>query len=183
MDPIKIIQKYYQNDSQVYNILLEHSELVTKKALSIADKVKNLNPDLQFIKEAGMLHDIGIYLTKDLDIGCTGDKPYICHGYLGRELLEKEGYPKHGLVCERHVGVGISIDDIEKFNLLLPSRDMVPLTIEEKLICFADKFYSKRKDENNFREKSLDEVKKGLLKFGDEKVKIFDEWLELFNVK
>ena len=61
-----------------------------------------------------MLHDIGIFLTHAPQIGCHGDKPYICHGYLGRELLEKEGFPRHAIVCETHVGVGLTIADIEK---------------------------------------------------------------------
>lgn len=105
MDPIKIIQKFYKIDSKAYNLLVPHSEAVARKALETARKVPHLNPDLKFIEEAAMLHDIGIFLTNDPGLGCFGDKPYICHGYLGRELLEKEGFPKHALVCERHVGI------------------------------------------------------------------------------
>ena len=90
MDPIKIIQKYYSIDSKTYQLLISHSEAVTKKALEIAKHVPHLHPDLKFIQEATMLHDIGIFLTDAPDLGCSGDKPYICHGYLGREILEKE---------------------------------------------------------------------------------------------
>ncbi len=60
-----------------------------------------------------MLHDIGIFLTNAPHIGCYGDKPYICHGYLGREILDKEGLPGHAMVCERHVGAGLTVTDIE----------------------------------------------------------------------
>ena len=180
MNPLKIIQKYYKKDSLAYYFLIEHSKAVAKKAREIAKENSQFNPDLKFIKEASMLHDIGIFLTDARDIGCFGSKPYICHGYLGRELLDKEGYPKHGLVCERHIGVGISIKDIEKQKFLIPKRDMLPISIEEKIICFADKFFSKNK-EFLTKEKSINKIKKELLFFGNDKIEKFDELIKLFN--
>lgn len=180
MDPLKIIQKYYKQDFLAYYFLVEHSEAVAKKALEIAKKNPQFDLDINFIKEASMLHDIGIFLTKANDIGCFGDKPYICHGYLGRELLDKEGYHKHGLVCERHIGVGISIRDIKKQNLPLPQRDMIPVSMEEKIICFSDKFFSKHKQFLT-KEKSINKIRKGLLSFGQDKIKEFDKLIELFN--
>ncbi len=180
MDPLKIIQKYYQIDSKSYQFLVEHSKAVAKKAIEIAKKVPQLNPDLKFIEEASMLHDIGIFLTYAPEIGCFGEKPYICHGYLGREILEKEGFPKHALVCERHVGVGISIKDIEEQKLPMPKRDMLPISIEEQIICFADKFFSKS-EEFLTKEKSLDKIRTELLKFGNDKTRIFDEWIKKFR--
>ena len=175
MDSLKIIQKYYQIDSKSYQLLVEHSKLVTKKAIEIAKKVPHLNPDLKFIEEASMLHDIGIFLTNAPRIDCFGKKHYICHGYLGREILEKEGLPKHALVCERHIGVGISINDIEKQNLPLPKRNMLPISIEEQIICFADKFFSK----SDPKEKSIEKIREELSKFG--KTKTFDEWINKFK--
>lgn len=180
MNPLKIIQKYYQIDSKSYQFLVEHSKAVTKKAIEIAKKVPHLNPDLKFIEEASMLHDIGIFLTNDPEIECFGTNPYICHGYLGREILEKEGFPKHALVCERHVGVGISIKDIDEQKLPIPKRDMLPISIEEQIICFADKFFSKN-EEFLSKEKSIDKIRTGLLKFGNNKTKIFDEWIKKFK--
>ena len=104
MDPIKIIEKYYSPSSETYKILVSHSYDVTDKALKIAQQHPELNADMQFIQEAAMLHDIGIFMTYAPDLYCDGDLPYICHGYLGSELLQKEGYPKHAMVCERHTG-------------------------------------------------------------------------------
>jgi len=181
MDPIKIIQKFYPVDSIAYSFLIPHGQSVVKKALEIARRVPQLNPDLKFIAEAAMLHDIGIFLVNDPEIGCFGDKPYICHGYLGRELLEKEGYPRHALVCERHVGVGISLQDIADQKLPLPNRDMLPVTVEEKIICLADKFFSKN---NEFltQEKSIDLIRKEQARFGEEKVRRLDEWLGEFGM-
>lgn len=179
MDPLKIIKKYYQIDSESYKILVEHSVAVAKKAIEIANKAPHLKPDLKFIEEASMLHDIGIFLTDYPEIKCFGKEPYISHGYLGREILEKEGFPKHALVCERHVGVGISIKDIEEQKLPIPKRDMSPISIEEQIISFADKFFSKN-EEFLSKEKSIDKIRNELLKFGDDKVKIFDELAKKF---
>ncbi len=204
MDPLKIIQKYYSPESKAYYFLVEHSRAVEKKAIETAKKVKSRreilkndiklgkspfkillrdkdqNPDLEFIKEAAMLHDIGIFQTNAPKIECYGKKPYICHGYLGRETLEKEGLKKHALVCERHIGVGITKEEIERENLPLPKREMVPISIEEKIICFADKFFSKREGALS-KEESAEDIKKELSMFGKKKVKKFEEWLEMFG--
>jgi len=181
MNPIQIIQKYYKVDTELYNLLVAHSRAVTNKSLAIAKKVPQFNPDLKFIEEAAMLHDIGIFLTDEPEIDCFGDKPYICHGYLGGEILKKEGFPRHALVCERHTGMGISIQNIEKNNLPLPKRNMLPVSIEEIIICLADKFFSKDK-KLLMKEKSIDEIREHYLKFGEEKIVTFNKWLKEFGI-
>ncbi len=175
---LKIFDKYYSEIHPAREILITHSRLVRDKCLKIASNHPELDADKQFIAEASLLHDIGIFLTDAPLIGCHGEHPYISHGYLGRELLEKEGLPKHGLVCERHTGTGLTVEEIKLQNLPLPHRDMVPLSIEEQIICFSDTFYSKGKDLE--KEKSPEEVKKALKKYGDEKVEIFSLWCEMF---
>lgn len=180
MDCLKIIQKYYDPESELYHLLVEHSKMVARKALAVAEKVVRLNPNREFIFEAAMLHDIGIFLTDVPKMGCNGDKPYICHGYLGRDILEREGLPRHALVCERHVGVGITREEIERTGLPLPLKDMVPVTLEEQIVCFADKFFSKRR-ETLHREKSVAEIERELARFGPDKVAKFWEWLKLFS--
>lgn len=172
VDYQNIIQKYYVQDSKLYKILITHSELVRDKALYIARKNSNLNPDLKFIEEASMLHDIGMFLCDAPSIECQGTNPYICHGYLGREILEKEGLPNHALVCERHTGTGLHQEDIIEQNLPIPKRDMLPTSLEEEIICFADKFFSK-KSEN---EKTLIEIKEELRKFGEDRVEKIEKW-------
>ncbi len=179
MEPIKIIEKYYKPEAEAYRFLVQHSRMVAKKALEVADRVKHLHPDIKFIEEAAMLHDIGIFLTNAPQLGCYGNKPYICHGYLGREILEKEGYAKHAIVCETHVGVGLSIKDIEKNNFPIPKREMMPTTIEEKIICFADKFFSK--DNEPLKEKPIQKIREFIGKFGEDKLRQFDEWIIFFK--
>lgn len=180
MEPLKIIEKYYEKDSKLYKILVTHSKLVTKKALEIAKK-SSFNPNLKFIEEAAMLHDIGIFLTNAPDIECFGKKPYICHGTLGRTLLEKEKLSKHALVCERHTGVGLSLKEIEKRKLPLPKRDMIPISIEEEIICIADKFYSKN-PKTLTKEKTIKEIKEELSKYGKDTSKKLNYLLEKYKL-
>lgn len=177
MKPTDIISKYYKEGSALYELFMQHAFSVADKALTIAQSHPEMNLDKSFVYEAAMLHDIGIYLTDAPKIYCFGTYPYVCHGYLGSELLVREGYPKHALVSERHTGTGISKEEIIAENLPLPVRDMLPVSLEEQLICFADKFYSKS---NPDKEKSIDKIRKGLSKHGDESVNRFDAWCRLF---
>jgi len=182
VDPLEIISKYYQPDSPAFFMLIEHSRMVVSKCLKIAEQIRYLNPDISFLKEAAMLHDIGIIFTDAPDIGCYGARDYICHGHLGRELLEKEGLPRHALVCERHIGIGLGIGDILKQKLPLPSRDMLPVTLEEKIVCYADKFYSKKTGFLHI-EKPIEEVREGVRKYGADKLQRFDDMTFLFSKK
>ena len=143
MNPLDIIAKYYPVGSEAYRILVIHSRSVADKALAIARMHPEMNLDLTFVEEAAMLHDIGIFMTDADGICCFGSYSYICHGYLGADLMRKEGFPRHALVCERHTGAGISLQSIIDQQLPVPHRDMVPVSLEEQVICFADKFFSK----------------------------------------
>ena len=124
-----------------------------------------------------MLHDIGIFLTDAEGICCYGDKPYICHGSLGAELMRREGYERHALVCERHTGAGLSLKEIVAQQLPVPHREMVPVSMEEQVICFADKFFSKTHLD---REKSVEKARHSLERYGQEGVERFDRWCRLF---
>ena len=177
MDPHSIIDKYYTKGTKLYDIYISHVSDVTNKALKIARKHPELAIDVKFLEEASMLHDIGIYLTRAPHIYCKGEHRYIQHGYLGRELLDREGFPKHALVCERHTGTGLSLEIILKRKLPIPHRDMTPQSMEEKIICFADKFFSKSK---LGREKSVKKIRKSLGKHGKHQTEQFDEWCEMF---
>lgn len=177
MNPLDLISKYYPVESVAYRILVTHSRSVADKALAIARLHPEMKLDLAFIEEAAMLHDIGIFLCNAPELDCHGEAAYICHGYLGADLLRKEGFPRHACVCERHTGTGITLTMIEERALPLPHREMIAVSMEEQLICFADKFYSKTKLE---KEKPVEKVKQGLSKYGNETVVRFDNWCKLF---
>ena len=181
LNPLEIIQKYYDPSSKLYEVLIVHSVNVTYKARELSHRYLEKHPsesvDIPFLTEAALLHDIGIYLCDAKDIHCTGKNPYLLHGTLGREILENESLPRHALVCERHTGAGISMQEVEKWNLPLPKRDYLPVSIEEKIICVADKFYSKTSDKI-WQAKSIDTVQKSIAKWGDEALA---RWKDLFQ--
>jgi uncharacterized protein len=180
MDPVALIARHYKGNSKACRILLSHSEKVANKALAAAERVPGLEPDLEFIRQAALLHDIGILFTATPQLGCYGNHPYVCHGVLGRALLEAEGLERHALVCERHIGAGISLRDIQRQHLPLPIRDMRPVTIEEQIICYADKFFSKNGVDAH-KEKTVSEILQKLAIYGNEKVERFEQWVDLFE--
>lgn len=173
-----IIQDIYPQGSPALDILLTHSRQVRDKALHAARQVAHLNPDTAFISEAAMLHDIGMIRTSAPAVGCNGDEPYIRHGIIGRAMLEKYHLPRHGLVCERHIGVGIGQTDIERQGLPLPVRDMLPVTLEETIVCYADAFFSKT---NGFEEHPVEKVLADVGRFGPDHVERFLQWHRIFN--
>ncbi len=178
MNPLEIIQKYYTPDTPLYDTLVRHSMAVRDKALALAAKHSELNLDTAFIAEAAMLHDIGIFETNAPTIFCSGTHDYIEHGYLGAELLRREGFPAHALVCERHTGTGLSLAQIVERDLPVPHRDMRPISLEEQLICYADKFFSKTHLDE---ELSAEHIRQKLARFGNESVAQFDRWQQMFE--
>jgi len=180
VDPIEIIGEYYLPGSLAHYFLSIHGLQVAQKALTIAGNLKDQNPDLEFIEEAAQLHDIGIIMTNVPEIGCFGTDPYIKHGVLGKKILLERGLQKHALVCERHLLVGLSAKTIKKLELPLPVRDMKPVTLEEKIICYADKFFSKRPGSLE-KEKTMAEIEDELSRFSEGAVKKFLEWAKIFE--
>ena len=164
MDYQVIIDKYYPADNELRRVLLKHSRQVADRCLQIVRKHPELSVDAQFVEEAAMLHDIGIYQCNAPSIHCHGTEPYIKHGPIGGEILRAEGFPRHARVAERHTGTG------------LPGYE--PETLEEQIICYADKFYSKS---NPDHVRSVQETADSLEKFGHAGVVKFLEWAKRFE--
>ena len=172
-----IIDKYYPVDTPIYHLLMSHSRSVADKSLSIIRR-HGFDVDTAFVEEAAMLHDIGIFLTNAPVIECFGSHQYIEHGYLGADIVRREGYPFHALVCERHTGTGLSTDEIVRRRLPLPHRDMRPISLEEQIICYADLFFSKTYLDV---EKPIDIVRQRVAAFGDESLNTFERWVSIFE--
>ncbi|MBQ8656474.1 MAG: HD domain-containing protein [Prevotella sp.] len=164
MDYQKIIDKYYPADDELRRVLLKHSRQVADRALLIADRHPELGVDRRFLEEAAMLHDIGILRCDAPGIFCHGTEPYIMHGRIGADMLRQEGYERHARVAERHTGTG------------LPGYE--PETLEEQIICYADKFYSKSSPDH---EKTVEEACRSLRKFGEAGVVKLMEWAKRFE--
>lgn len=93
-------------------------------------------------------------------------------------MLRQAGFSRHARVCERHTGAGLTKTEIIQQNLPLPHEDFLPETLEEKLICYADKFYSKS---NICHEKTLEQGERSLAKFGEDGVERFCDWARMFE--
>lgn len=177
-----LIEKYCGGNTALQHILLTHSRQVADRALAILkahpEWVESGEVDPIFIEEAAMLHDIGVVLCDAPKIHCLGKHAYIEHGYLGAEILRKEGLPKHAAVAERHTGTGITYEQIMREQLPIPLGDYAPRTLEEKLICYADKFYSKTK---LGQDKPMSKIRLHMWKYGSDAVHRFDDLQKYFE--
>lgn len=156
-EPIRrLYDTYYPIGTAARVILEKHSRSVAVLALEINAK-KRLGIDPERVLYAALLHDIGVFLTDAPSIGCYGSQRYIRHGILGGRLLRREGFAEeYARVSERHTGVGITAEDIEAQGLPLPTDIVLtPETLLERLICYADKFYSKS---GAMKKKSIEQI-------------------------
>ncbi len=164
MDYQSILDKYYPADNELRRVLLKHSRQVADRCLLIARNHPELAVDVRFLEEAAMLHDIGIFRCHAPSIWCEGTEPYIKHGPIGGDILRAEGFPQHARVAERHTGTGLS--------------GYEPETLEEEIVCYADKFYSKSHPDHV---RTVDEAAQSLARFGEEGVVKFRRWAARFE--
>lgn len=94
--------------------------------------------------------------------------------------ISKEEIEPYARVCERHTGAGLTKQQIIDQSLPLPHQDFLPETLEEQIICYADKFFSKTHPEI---EKPYERALKSIEKFGEEGAERFKRWHEIFNGK
>ncbi|MBP3774804.1 MAG: HDIG domain-containing protein [Bacteroidaceae bacterium] len=173
-----IIDKYYPELNDLKRTLLIHSQQVAEKALLVAKNHPELDVDVTVLEVGALLHDIGIFKTWAPGIFCFGKAHYLMHGFIGAQLMRDEGLEVYARICERHTGTGLSGHVIKENQLPIPVKDYFPETLEEKIICYADKFYSKSHLDGV---KTVEYVCKSLSKWGDENVIRFMEWHHLFG--
>ena len=188
VEPFEILEHFYSEDTPLRRLLYKHSCQVRDKAaalLAAAPDGVRRKTDGGLVAVGAMLHDIGIGRCEAPGILCVGQSPYIAHGVIGAAMLREYG-EKHGIdfepfarICERHTGSGLTADEVRTGGLPIPVRDYLPETSEEKLICLADKFYSKSGD---MLEKPLEKVRRSMSKFGRGPAERFEELCRIFGV-
>jgi uncharacterized protein (TIGR00295 family) len=124
LEAMALHRKYGSNERTVAHCqgCARISRLLTEKAAERGNMVNQAAVDA-----GALLHDIGRSQTQ-----------LVNHGYVGAEILEKEGVD--GIVVEivkRHVGAGISAGEAAKLGF--PPGEYTPRTLEQKIVCFADK--------------------------------------------
>ncbi|MBO3839614.1 MAG: HDIG domain-containing protein [Thermoproteota archaeon] len=109
--------------------VIKHAIRVLGIAKELTDRIrlKGYDVDEKLVTAGALLHDIGRSVTHDVSHGVVGGR------IIRRRKLDEE----LARIVERHVGGGISREEAEK--LKLGSIDLVPETLEEKIVCYADK--------------------------------------------
>jgi uncharacterized protein len=170
-----IFEEHYPPGTPSREILWNHSRDVATLSVQLG---KAHGARLGFLEEAAWLHDIGIRYTHAPGICCHGDQPYLCHGVIGREICDRAGLPEHGMVCETHVGTGLTAAEVEASRYPMPVRDMLPETLEEQIICYADQFFSK----SSSHRLDLDEVRRRVARHGPAPLERFEALHARFGV-
>ncbi len=109
--------------------VIKHCKAVSELATEIANacKEKGLNVDLELVEIGALLHDIGRAKTHSVH-----------HAVIGAEMAKSIGMPETIIsIIKRHVGGGITEDEAKKLGW--PRDVYVPQTLEEKIVCYADK--------------------------------------------
>ena len=115
--------------------VVKHSVAVSKLAYELASEAakKGYPVNLRLVKLGGLLHDIGRSMTHKVD-----------HGVKGGEIARKLRLPQKLVgIIECHVGAGIPEEESQAIGL--PRRSYMPETLEEKIVCYADKLIKGRR--------------------------------------
>ena len=115
--------------------VINHCKAVTKLALETANALKErgLKIDSELVEVGALLHDIGRSKTHTVH-----------HAVVGAEIAKSAGLPDSViLIIKRHVGGGITTSEAKKLGW---SEDVyVPITLEEKIVSYADKLVENAK--------------------------------------
>jgi uncharacterized protein len=108
---------------------MAHCEAVAKLAKETAEicQQKGLKVNVELVEIGALLHDLGRSKTHSVH-----------HVVAGVEIAKKVGLPESVLaIIKRHVGGGITT--AEAAELGWPEDNYVPVTLEEKIVSYADK--------------------------------------------
>jgi len=109
--------------------VVEHCKTVSAFAVKVAKacQKKSLKVDVSLVEISSLLHDIGRSKTHSVD-----------HALVGGEIARSMGLPNSVVsIVERHAGGGIPKEEAKKLDW--PAKDYLPKTLEEKIVCYADK--------------------------------------------
>ncbi|MCL2358213.1 MAG: HDIG domain-containing protein [Nitrososphaerota archaeon] len=109
--------------------VITHCIAVADYALTVAHKLqdKDIKTDLPLIEAGALLHDIGRSKTHGVD-----------HSLVGAQIIQSLRFPQSIVnIIKRHVGAGITPAEAQQLGW--PKDDYIPQSIEEKIVCYADK--------------------------------------------
>lgn len=129
---------WFPNEEEAMSILekegtparvVEHCKTVARQAAVFSEQAssRGLVVDRELVKMGALLHDIGRSRTHEPG-----------HGFVGGKILRDIGVDERiARIAERHVGAGIPASEAKALGL--PKKDLIPETMEEKIVCYADK--------------------------------------------
>jgi uncharacterized protein len=109
--------------------IVRHCQAVAMASKIVADEFqrRGRTVDVKAVTAGALLHDVGRSRTQT-----------VRHGVEGAEIVEREGADAVVVeIVRRHVGAGVSADEAKRLGL--PDFDYIPRTLEERIVCFADK--------------------------------------------
>lgn len=180
LQPLDIITHYYPADDALRQLLLHHSQQVQQRALEVCRRHPELHADEALVSRGALLHDIGICRTHAPGIHCHGTAPYLLHGSLGAAMLRalSPSLELEARICERHTGTGLTPDIFRRRGIEPPAGTFVPITTEELIVSYADKFFSKSHPE---RTRTPQQTARSLEGFGKECAETFLRWHAMFG--
>ena len=109
--------------------VIDHCTAVSNAAWSLAAKIK-VPVDAELVRQGGLFHDIGRSKTHGLG-----------HAVAGVEIARRLGFSQElTKIIERHIGAGITAKEAARLGL--PVKDYLPITVEEKIVSYADNLVS-----------------------------------------
>ena len=115
--------------------VIKHCKAVAKLAVETAEacKEKGLKVDLELVEIGALLHDIGRSKTHSVH-----------HAVIGAGILKAAGLPEPVIsIIKKHVGGGITANEAKQLGWL---KDVyAPVTLEEKIVSYADKLIGNAK--------------------------------------
>jgi len=109
--------------------VVEHCKRVSAFAVKIAHacQKRQSNVDVELVEISALLHDIGRSRTHSVD-----------HALEGGRIAREFGLPGSVVrIIERHAGGGIPKEEAKELGWSV--KDYMPKTLEEKIVCYADK--------------------------------------------
>ncbi|GGR27378.1 HD domain-containing protein [Streptomyces roseolus] len=176
-DDIRALHRKHAPSDAAFELVFTHCEIVAAIAEQLLAR-HGRGTDAELVRAGCLLHDIGVYRLYD-SAGRIDGASYVTHGVLGHRLLAEEGLPETLCrFCSCHTGVGLTQEDVLTQGLPIPPADYVPVTPEERMVMYADKFHSKSTPP---RFVSPDTFEAGIARFGPEKVTVFQTLRRLYG--
>ncbi len=143
--------------AQLLEMVWNHCVIVKEISMLVVDYLEQhqINVNRELVAVGALVHDVGVY--KCLNNKNEKLQPYIRHGVEGEVVLLENGYPyRIARFASHHTGVGLTTEDIDNQKLPLNKDDYIPVTLEEEVVTYADKFHSKKPRFNSFEDQQKD---------------------------